>query len=154
MGYMSSELKNKLPSMNITVYDLSKVVKIGKELHKNINFIEGNFFNDWLAPISKCSTILFKSVLHDHDDNTVLKLLLESSKKCENIIICEVMENIEDIRWEDPYFRYLIPFYSNKFGTFRNSEKYNELLNKVNMKVSEVKVIEKSHYTILNCTKS
>ena len=126
-GTFANEINIKT-NYKVNVFDLPQVVKIGKKKYKNITFVEGNFLVDRI-PIN-FNTYIFKSVLHDHSDDFVRNILSEVCQKEKRCIICEVMNDLSDIFWENPYFDYLIPF----VNVLRNKDWYIDLFYNLNAK--------------------
>lgn len=143
-GTLSNCLKDFDNTLDLVVFDLPQVVKNGKEKFKNINFVSGNFLDNGTIPHG-FNTCIFKSVLHDHSDITVINLLTNIKNKFKRGIICEVMGNLKDIYFEKPYFDYLIPF-SN---VIRKKDWYLDLLNKLDTKIITINTCNKTLYTTI-----
>jgi len=143
-GTLSNNIKESDNTLDIVVFDLPQVVKKGKERFKNINFVSGNFLENNAVPHGY-NTCIFKSVLHDHDDYSVIKLFNNIKTKFKRGIICEVMGNLKDISFEQPYFDYLIPF-SN---VIRKKEWYMNLIKKLNMKIIQINECKETLYTTI-----
>ena len=143
-GTLANCIKENDNSLDVVVFDLPQVVKIGKEKYKNISFISGNFLEQESIPYG-CNTCIFKSVLHDHNDILVVNLLSNIKTKFKRGIICEVMGDLKDLYFEKPYFDYLIPF-SN---VIRNKEWYINLLKKLNFKIIEINECKETCFTTI-----
>jgi len=143
-GTLSNNIKENNKILSVVVFDLPQVVKKGKEIFKNINFVSGNFLEEETIPHG-FNTCIFKSVLHDHNDYSVIKLFNNIKNKFKRCIICEVMGDLKDISFEQPYFDYLIPF-SN---VIRKKEWYMNLIKKLNMKVISLNECNKTLYTTI-----
>ena len=143
-GTLSNELKKNDTNIDITVFDLPQVVNIGKKKFNNIKFIEGSFLNVDTIP-NGFKTCIFKSVLHDHDNNLVERLIMNLKNKFNRGIICEVMGNLKDLYFEYPYFDYLIPF----SDVIRTQDWYLNLLKSYNYKILEVINCKKTMYTTI-----
>jgi hypothetical protein len=143
-GTLSNKIKENNQILSVVVFDLPQVVKKGKEKFKNINFVSGNFLEEETIPHGY-NTCIFKSVLHDHDDYSVIKLLNNIKTKFKRGIICEIMGDLKEITFQKPYFDYLIPF-SN---VIRKKEWYINLIKKLNMKIIKVNECKKTLYTTI-----
>jgi len=144
-GTLASVMKKKRSDLDITVWDLHHVVKSGMKMYDNIKFIGGNFKKDDCP--KGMNTAVVKSVLHDHNDEVVVRLLLKLRKAVDRIIICEVMGELNDIPWEQPYFSYLIPF--SDVAHIRDPQWYVKAAERMHMNVVWSFHIDKSKYQII-----
>ncbi|WP_250228417.1 methyltransferase [Anaeropeptidivorans aminofermentans] len=89
-GGLLSAVMESFTGASSYVFDLPEACERGKELSRNIHYIECDFFKD--SPKGKYDCVILSNILHDYDDEKcicILNNMADILKDCENIFIYE-----------------------------------------------------------------
>lgn len=137
LGVFAEAFLSQNPDCTYTVLDLPQVVELAREKaqgsHKNLDFLSGDMFTTDFSTAMDFgpSVIIFKSVLHDWNENKVFQLLSKSLSALEKggrIVIAErssfSASNLGNPHLSDVANFIFAPFY-------RDAEVYYNILRKI-----------------------
>lgn len=143
LGTLATFLKSSFPNVDCYVFDLKEVVELSiRENKLKINFISGNFFES--IPQTDC--IILSKVLHDWNDKDALNILENCYMSLENegfLYIIEIIQN----EIKTPLLMLNMALMCKSYE--RTLSEFQNLLQKVNLKIIEHKQINKLYTLII-----